>query len=76
MQKQCPWKQAVLAVLVMASVLIYSTLPSTAAALTDEEDNPGILLGAHIPPVDPSFGPNRLYYWQEIEYFDQLIGRR
>lgn len=76
MQKQCPWAPAVLVVLLAAAVLLHSGFSVSAAALTDSEESPGILLGAHIPPVDPSFGPNRLYYWQEIETFNQLVGRR
>ena len=74
MQKQFPWTLAT--VLLLASVLIPGTLSVSAAALEDSEDSPGILLGAHIPPVDPSFGPNRLYYWQEVETFNQIVGRR
>ena len=74
MQKRYPWTPVI--VLLLASVLIHIGLSVPATAQTDPEESPGILLGAHIPPVDPSFGPNRLYYWQEIEVFNQLVGRR
>jgi hypothetical protein len=37
-------------------------------------EHPGISLGAYIPPVDPSMGPNRLYYWQEIRTFNEIVG--
>jgi hypothetical protein len=60
----------------LASALIHIGLYVPANAQTDPEESPGILLGAHIPPVDPSFGPNRLYYWQEIKIFNQLVGRQ
>ena len=76
MQKQCPWALVILVVLLMASIPIYSSSYVSAAALTDSEESPGIVLGAHIPPVDPSFGPNRLYYWQEVQTFNQLTGRQ
>ena len=74
MQKRYPWMLAT--VLLLASIIIPAKFSVPAAALEDSEESPGILLGAHIPPVDPSFGPNRLYYWQEVETFNQIVGHR
>lgn len=74
MLKRYPWTPGI--VLLLASVLIHIGPSVPATAQTDLEESPGILLGAHIPPTDPSIGPNRLYYWQEIEVFNQLVGRR
>lgn len=76
MQKQYPWALAILPVLLLTSIVVNSIFSVSAAALTDSEENPGILLGAHIAPVDPSFGPNRLYYWQEVQTFNQLTGHQ
>lgn len=63
-------------VLLLASILAHGGLAVAAVEPADSDESPGILLGAHIPPVDPSFGPNSLYYWQEIETFNQLVGRQ
>mgnify|MGYP001128644444 CR=1 FL=1 len=77
MQKQVPWALAIFVILLLATLLVHRGFDLSAAALAEEsEESPGILLGAHIPPVDPSLGPNRLYYWQEIETFNQIVGRR
>lgn len=35
-----------------------------------------IMLGAHIPPVAPDFPETDLYYWEEIQAFNRIAGRR
>ena len=75
MQKQYPWALVILVALLMAFAPIRGG-SHVAAALTDSEESPGIVLGAHVPPVDPIFGPNRLYYWQEVQTFNQITGRQ
>ena len=74
MHKQYPWMPVI--VLLLASLLIFGGITAAAAEPADTESSTGIMLGAHIPPVDPSFGGNSLYYWQEIETFNDLVGRQ
>ena len=38
-------------------------------------ESPSIILGAHVPPVDPSFPESDLYYWEEIQAFNRIAGR-
>lgn len=50
--------------------------PELAAPSSPSAEHPGVVLAAHIPPVAPSDGPGRLLYWQDIQAFYDLTGRR
>jgi hypothetical protein len=71
---------AISCLLMFASPFCLELNAADSAAGQDPAEAPGselegIVLGAHIPPVDPSMGANRLYYWQEIQDFNQITGR-
>lgn len=48
---------------------------SVVREVSQEAEHPGIILGVHLPPVDPTMGSGRLYYWEEVKAFNKLVGK-